>query len=72
MVLRTWGMARPVTDARERIQAEIDGVREAIRLKWQEMERSTLSRVDRNAIRANVARLVQTLQVLLTLPAMSE
>ena len=56
-------------DARERIQSEIDGIREAIRLNWHEMEHLPLSQVDRRAIRANVAGLVQTLAGLLSLAA---
>ena len=60
------------SDARERAEAEIDGIREAIRLNWQEMEHSTLSQFDRRAIRSNVARLVQTLSGLLPLPAISD
>jgi len=50
---------------RSAIQLEIDGVREAIRLNWLEMGHSTLSQVDRQAIRVNVARLVQILAGLL-------
>ncbi len=60
-------MAAINSHARKRTVAEleIDGVREAIRLNWLELERSTLSEVDRRAIRANVAHLVQTLAQLL-------
>ncbi len=47
------------------IQAEIDGIREAIRLNWVEMEHSTPSNAERRAIRANVAYLVQALKELL-------
>jgi hypothetical protein len=46
-------------------QGEIDGLHEAIRLNWLAMERSNLTHVERQAIRANVARLVQTLAELL-------
>ena len=42
------------------IQAEIDGCHEAIRLNWLEKERSDPLQVERQAIRANVARLVRT------------
>jgi hypothetical protein len=49
------------------LQAEVDGIREAIRLNWLELDRSELSRTDRRAIRANVARLDRILIGLLTL-----
>jgi hypothetical protein len=60
-------MAARDSHARTRtaIQLEIDGIREAIRLNWNEIERSTLSEVDRRAIRANVAHLTQILGRLL-------
>ena len=38
---------------------EADGIREAIRLNWLEMERSGLSHADRLAIRANLTYLVK-------------
>jgi hypothetical protein len=58
-----------VSNAREgsALQLEIDGIREAIRLNWMEMEYSFPSEVERQAIRANVQRLVQTLMELLAL-----
>jgi len=48
------------------IQGEIDGLHEAIRLNWLAMERLDLLQIERLAIRANVARLVQTLAGLLS------
>jgi hypothetical protein len=49
--------------ARERaaLRAEIDGIREAIRLNWVAMEYSSPSAAERQAIRANVHSLVQRL-----------
>ena len=47
------------------LEAEIAGVREAIRLNWLEMERLALSPFDRRAIRLNITHLVQTLSDLL-------
>jgi len=63
-------MAATDSDACKRvaIQVEIDSIRDAIRLNWLEMEYSTLSQVERHAIRTNVARLVQTLKTLVHLP----
>jgi hypothetical protein len=60
-------MAARKSHARERsaIDLEIDGVREAIRLNWLEIERSTLSQFERRAIRSNVAHLTQKLAALL-------
>jgi len=43
---------------------EMDGIREAIRLNWLEMEYSAVSLVERNAIRANIERLLLNLQSL--------
>lgn len=43
------------------LAAEMDGVREAIRLNWLDLERSDMSSFERQAIRANVAELVQLL-----------
>lgn len=60
-------MATLDADAHERnqIRAEIDGFREAIRLNWLEMEQLDLLQVERQAIRATVAGLVQTVAGLL-------
>jgi hypothetical protein len=60
-------MATTDTEARNRtiIQGEIDGLHEAIRLNWLEMERLDLLQVERQVIRAKVAGLVQTLAGLL-------
>jgi hypothetical protein len=41
------------------LRREADGIREAIRLNWLEMERSGLSHADRLAIRANLTYLVK-------------
>jgi hypothetical protein len=49
------------------LQVEMDGIREAIRLNWLEMERLELSHADRRAICVNVARLVHILAGLLAL-----
>jgi hypothetical protein len=46
-------------------EAEIDGIREAIRLNWAEMEHSIPSQVERHAIRSNISNLVQRLMKLL-------
>jgi hypothetical protein len=48
-------------------QAEIDGIREAVRLNGLQMEHLELSQTDRRAIRADVARLVHLLTGLLAL-----
>lgn len=49
------------------LQAEVDGIREAVRLNWLDMERLELSETERRAIRANVGQLIQTLARLLGL-----
>lgn len=46
------------------IQHEMDGIREAIRLNWLEMEHTAATLIERNAIRANIERLLQMLQAL--------
>ena len=46
------------------LEAEIDGYREAIRLNWVDMETLELTHVERQAIRANVSRLVHLLAAL--------
>ena len=46
------------------LRAEIDGYREAIRLNWVDMETLELTQIERQAIRANVSRLVQLLAAL--------
>ena len=63
----TTRMAAQDVDVGERtaIEIEADGIREAIRLNWLAMEYSCPSHVERLAIRANVALLVQTLMKLL-------
>ncbi len=45
-------------------QDEMDGIREAIRLNWLEMEYASPSLIERHAIRANIERLLQTLKTL--------
>ena len=50
------------------LEAEIAGVREAIRLNWLEMERPDLMQIERQVIRANVAGIVQRIAGLLREP----
>ena len=63
------GIGRKQSPNPTALQAEIDGIREAIRLNWLEMGRLKLSQIDRWAIRANSARLGHILAALLTLSA---